>query len=108
MDAPSYSNPGEYAFESVADPSRGEWTQYTSEATSHDYEFTMTASGTYNFRFFVMDKGAGVYYLRLNVYIQVSDPNYPSVSDIVSQTVSQSEEQLMERNTQRPFGCMIG
>ena len=28
MDAPSYSNPGEYAFESVADPSRGEWTQY--------------------------------------------------------------------------------
>ena len=93
MDAPSYSNPGEYAFESVADPSRGEWTQYTSEATSHDYEFTMTASGTYNFRFFVMDKGAGVYYLRLNVYIQVSDPNYPSVSDIVSQTVSQSEEQ---------------
>ena len=93
MDAPSYSNPGEYAFESVADPSRGEWTQYTSEATSHDYEFTMTASGTYNFRYFVMDKGAGVYYLRLNVYIQVSDPNYPSVSDIVSQTVSQSEEQ---------------
>ena len=93
MDAPSYSNPGEYAFESVADPSRGEWTQYTSEATSHDYEFTMTASGTNNFRFFVMDKGAGVYYLRLNVYIQVSDPNYPSVSDIVSQTVSQSEEQ---------------
>ena len=93
MDAPSYSNPVEYAFESVADPSRGEWTQYTSEATSHDYEFTMTASGTYNFRFFVMDKGAGVYYLRLNVYIQVSDPNYPSVSDIVSQTVAQSEEQ---------------
>ena len=93
MDAPSYSNPGEYAFGSVADPSRGEWTQYTSEATNHDYEFTMTASGTYNFRFFVMDKGAGVYYLRLNVYIQVSDPNYPSVSDIVSQTVSQSEEQ---------------
>ena len=41
MDAPSYSNPGEYAFESVADPSRGEWTQYTSEATSYDYEFTM-------------------------------------------------------------------
>ncbi len=40
-----------------------------------------------------MDKGAGVYYLRLNVYIQVSDPNYPSVSDIVSQTVAQSEEQ---------------
>ena len=93
MDAPSYSNPSEYAFESVADSSRGEWTQYTSEATSHDYEFTMTASGTYNFRFFVMDKGAGIYYLRLNVYIQVSDPNYPSVSDIVSQTVAQSEEQ---------------
>lgn len=31
MDAPSYSNPGEYAFESVADPSRGEWTHHICE-----------------------------------------------------------------------------
>ena len=40
MDAPSYSNPGEYSFESVADPSRGEWIQYTDECESHDFEFT--------------------------------------------------------------------
>ena len=45
MDAPSYSNPGEYSFESVADPSRGAWIQYTDECESHDFEFTMTASG---------------------------------------------------------------
>ena len=93
MDAPSYSSPDEYAFESVADPSRSEWTKYTSETTSHDYEFTMMASGIYNFRFYVMDKTAGVYYLRVNFNIQVSDPNYPSINEIVSQAVTQSEEE---------------
>lgn len=31
MDAPSYSNPNEIAYESVADPSRGEWINYTAE-----------------------------------------------------------------------------
>ena len=35
MDAPGYSNPDEYAYESVADPSRGEWIQYTAECTSY-------------------------------------------------------------------------
>lgn len=33
--------------ESVADPSRNQWQQYTGECTSHDYQFEMTASGTY-------------------------------------------------------------
>ncbi len=28
MDAPSYSDPNQWAFESVADPSRGEWIEY--------------------------------------------------------------------------------
>ena len=93
MDAPSYSSPDEYAFESVADPSRSDWTKYTSETTSHDYEFTMMASGTYNFHFYVMDKTAGVYYLRVNFNIQVSDPNYPSISEIVSEAVAQSEKE---------------
>ena len=73
MDAPSYSNPGEYSFESVADPSRGAWIQYTDECESHDFEFTMTASGIYNFRFYVMDKTSGVYYMRVSTNIQVSD-----------------------------------
>lgn len=34
MEAPSYTNPDELAYESVADPSRGEWTKYTSECES--------------------------------------------------------------------------
>ena len=73
MEAPSYSNPNENAYESVADPSRGEWTKYTDECSSQDYTFTMTASGTYNFRFHVIDMNSGVYYLRTNTYIQLSD-----------------------------------
>ena len=89
MDAPSYSNPDEWAFESVADPSRGEWVNYTSSCSSYDYNFTMMASGTYNFRFYVMDKTAGVYYLRVSTNVQVADDNYPSVSNIVNSAVSQ-------------------
>ena len=89
MDAPSYSNPNEREYESVADPSRGEWTSYTSACTSHGYEFTMTASGTYNFRFYVMDRTAGVYYLRVSTNIQVSDANYPSVNSIVNSAITQ-------------------
>lgn len=88
MDAPSYSNPNEW-FESVADPTRGEWMNYTSECDSTDYFFTMTASGTYNFRFYLMDKTAGVYYLRVSTYIQVSDSNHPSVRSIVQSAVAQ-------------------
>lgn len=87
MDAPSYSNPGEYSFESVADPSRGAWIQYTDECESHDFEFTMTASGVYSFRFYVMDKTSGVYYMRVSTNIQVSDRAYPSVGDIVNAAV---------------------
>lgn len=74
MDASSYSNPNEYAYESVADPSRGEWTKYTGACVSHDFTFTTTATGSYNFRFYLMDKASGVYYLRTNSYIQVLAP----------------------------------
>ena len=88
MEAPSYTNPDELAYESVADPSRGEWTKYTSECESQDYTFTMMATGTYNFRFHVMDIKAGVTYLRTNTYIQVSSPNYPSVNSIVQNAVT--------------------
>lgn len=93
MDAPSYSNPGEYSFESVADPSRGEWIQYTDECESHDFEFTMTASGIYNFRFYVMDKTSGVYYMRVSTNIQVSDRAYPSVGDIVNAAVKKCSKE---------------
>ena len=87
MEAPSYSNPNENSYESVADPTRGEWIKYTAECSSYDYSFTMTASGTYNFRFHVMDLKSGVTYLRTNTYIKVADKNYPSINDIISATV---------------------
>ena len=93
MDAPSYSEPGEYSFESVADPSRGAWIQYTDECESHDFEFTMTASGVYNFRFYVMDKTSGVYYMRVSTNIQVSGRAYPSVGDIVNAAVKKCSKE---------------
>ena len=93
MEAPSYSNPNENAYESVADPSRGEWTKYTDECSSQDYTFTMTASGTYNFRFHVIDMNSGVYYLRTNTYIQLSDEKYPSVKSIVEKAVNQCKSE---------------
>ncbi len=92
MDAPSYSNPNEYAYEPVADPSRGEWTKYTDACVSHDFTFTTMATGTYNFRFYLMDKASGVYYLRTNTYIQVADDVYPSVASIVDAAVSQAKQ----------------
>lgn len=89
MDAPSYSSPNQWAFEAVADPSRGEWIDYTSECASSYYTFTMTATGTYNFRFYVMDKATNVYYLRLSFNIGVSDSKYPSVDSIVRSAVAE-------------------
>lgn len=89
MEAPSYTNPDVTAYESVADPSRGEWTKYSDECISQDYTFTMMASGTYNFRFHVMDIKAGVTYLRTNTYIQVSSSDYPSVNSLIQSAVTQ-------------------
>ena len=77
----------------MADPSRGEWIQYTDECESHDFEFTMTASGIYNFRFYVMDKTSGVYYMRVSTNIQVSDRAYPSVGDIVNVVVKKCSKE---------------
>lgn len=92
MDATAYSNTNEYAYESVADPSRGEWTKYTDACVSHDFTFTMTATGSYNFRFYLMDKASGVYYLRTNTYIQVADDAHPSVASIFIKAVSQAKQ----------------
>ena len=93
MDAPSYSNPNEYVYESIVAPSRGEWTKYTNACVSHDFAFTTTATGSYNFRFYLMDKTSGVYYLRTNTYIQVADDAYPSVASIVGVAVSQLKQE---------------
>lgn len=56
MDAPFYMNPGEgYFGEMVADTSRGQWMTRTSSDTGCDYEFTMTASGRYYYRFYLQN-----------------------------------------------------
>ena len=86
MDAPTYMDP-DGNNESVADPSRNQWQQYTGECASHDYQFEMTASGTYYLRFYLMDKTAGVYYLRANVFASANDDAYPAVSTIVKSAV---------------------
>ena len=86
MDAPTYMDP-DGSNESVADPSRNQWQQYTDECGSHDYQFEMTASGTYYLRFYLMDKTAGVYYLRANVFASANGDAYPAVSTIVKSAV---------------------
>ena len=86
MDAPTYMDP-DGSNESVADPSRNQWLQYTGECASRDYQFEMTASGTYYLRFYLMDKTAGVYYLRANVFASANDDAYPAVSTIVKSAV---------------------
>ena len=86
MNAPTYMDP-DGSNESVADPSRNQWQQYTGECASHDYQFEMTASGTYYLRFYLMDKTAGVYYLRANVFASANDNAYPAVSAIVKSAV---------------------
>ena len=89
MEAPSYTNPDVMVYESVADPSRGEWTKCSDECTSQDYTFTLITSGTYNFRYHVMDIKAGVTYLRTNTYIQASSSDYPSVNSLIQSAVTQ-------------------
>lgn len=93
MDAPSYASPNEVFFESVADPSRGEWMDYTPECSSHDYSFATNASGTYNFKFYIMDNKAGVGYFRVSINCPVSDSKHPSVNEIVSAAVTQCNKE---------------
>lgn len=99
MDAPSYSNSNEYAYESVADPSRGEWTKYTDACVSHGFTFTTTATGSYNFRFYLMDKASGVYYLRTNSYIQVADDAYPALRALSIKQCHKPSKRQMILNT---------
>lgn len=87
MDAPNYIDQDKNIFECVADPTRGEWMKFTELCVSHDYSFIMTASGIYNFRFYIIDTDIGVTWLRTNINIRVSDPKYPSVGSIVSNAV---------------------
>ncbi len=91
MAAPAYSNPNEWSFDSVPDPSRGEYTKYSDICEAKDFSFAMTASGTYFYKFYVMDMGKQPYTtLNSRTYVTVSDSNYPSVASIVSDAVSQA------------------
>ena len=92
MAAPAYSSPDEWSFSSVPDPSRGEYTTYSDVCESKDFTFTMTASGTYFYKFYVMDMGEKPYKtLNSRTYVTVADDAYPSVASIVSDAVAQAK-----------------
>ena len=92
MDVPVYYNPDRTGYQTVGDPTRGDWAAYTSECESVDYIFAMTASGIYSFSFYAMDTTSQVYWLKVGFTITISDANYPSVASIVSSAVAQCRE----------------
>ena len=94
MDAPFYMNPGEgYFGEMVADTSRGQWMTWTSSKTGCDYEFTMTASGRYYYRFYLQDARSSVWSLRVAAEIEVSNDAHPSVNQIITNAVAQCRQE---------------
>lgn len=94
MDAPFYMNPGEgYFGEMVADTSRGQWMTWTSSKTGCDYEFTMTASGRYYYRFYLQDAQSSVWSLRVAAEIEVSNDAHPSVNQIITNAVAQCRQE---------------
>ena len=92
MAAPAYASTGEWSFSSVPDPSRGEYTTYSDVCESMDFTFTMTASGTYFYKFYVMDMGNQPYKtLNTRTYVAVADDAHPSVATIVSGAAAQAK-----------------
>ena len=91
MAAPAYASTGESYYSSVPDPSRGEYTTYSDVCESKDFTFTMTASGTYFYKFYVMDMGEKPYKtLNTRTYVAMSDDAHPSVTSIVNSAVAQA------------------
>lgn len=89
MDAPGYYDT-DGSFENVADPTRTQYSAYQAVTDGEcDFSFTMTASGTYAIRFYFMDLGKEITWLRTELKIQISDTQYPSVSQIASNAVAQ-------------------
>ncbi len=87
MESPVYYNPGETNYEVIQDPSRV--AKYTDLCASHDYQFIMTASGTYELTFSVMDVSTTpVKLFSQKIKVAVSDSAYPSVNEIVKNTVA--------------------
>lgn len=94
MDAPFYMNPGEgYFGEMVADTSRDQWMTWTSSDTGCDYEFTMTASGRYYYRFYLQDAQSSVWSLRVAAETEISDDAHPSIDQIVTNAVAQCRQE---------------
>ena len=94
MDAPFYMNPGEgYFGEMVADTSRGQWMTWTSSDTGCDYEFSMTASGRYYYRFYLQDAQSSVWSLRVAAETEISDDAHPSVDQIITNAVAQCRQE---------------
>ena len=93
MDIPTYWDGG--GQESVCDPSRGAWTNYSdfTDGGSADFTFEFTASGTYRMYFYFMDADTGVYYLRTAIAVTVDDPARPAVSQIVADAVAQCRQE---------------
>ena len=89
MTSPNYSNPGSTEREMLVDPTYSEWKNYTKECSTYDLKFKMTASGTYYFRFYVMNMSSPVVYFSIDVTISVSDADHPSVDSIVKSAVAQ-------------------
>ena len=89
MTSPNYSNPGSTEREMLVDPTYSEWKNYTKECSTYDLKFKMTASGTYYFRFYVMNMSSPVVYFSIDVTISVSDADHPSVDSIVESAVAQ-------------------
>ena len=95
MDVPTYWDP-DGTQESVCDPSRNQWSGASSYKTigdnGYDFTFEFTASGSYNICFYFMDTDNNVGYLRTtDVWTSVNDASHPSVSQIVSNTVTQAK-----------------
>ena len=89
MTSPNYSNPGSTEREMLVDPTYSEWKNYTKECSTYDLKFKMTASGTYYFRFYVMNMSSPVVNFSIDVTISVSDANHPSVDSVVKSAVTQ-------------------
>ena len=89
MTSPNYSNPGSTEREMLVDPTYSEWKNYTKECSTYDLKFKMTASGTYYFRFYVMNMSSPVVYFSIDVTISVSDADHPSVDSVVKSAVAQ-------------------
>lgn len=92
MAAPYYFEGTEASGESVANPSSEEFASYyTLQDGEHDFTFTMMASGSYRFTFYLTDEAKGIRDLCSQIVISLNDSSYPSVSSIAQTAVSQAK-----------------